>query len=333
MTPEIEQEAADWIARRYAGLSALEERELAAWRAADPRHAAAWAELDATWRLLDRVRTAAPPVVADDIPGPSVAKRRWRRFVPALATAAALAIGYLGWWRPAPQETLRFADEAATAVGSFQKLTLPDGSVVRLNTDSRVEVRYAEHERRVRLLRGEAHFSVAGQPARPFFVEAGGVAVRAVGTAFNVRLNAEAIEVLVTEGKVQVDDVVRGGTVLAPRAPVGIPLLVAGERAVIPAPADAPQSVSAVLVSLAEIERSLAWRDRRLEFVAVPLGEIVAEFNRYNRMRLVIEDVELASRRFGGSFRADEPETFVRLLQTRFGLSVERRGSDTVLQP
>jgi transmembrane sensor len=340
MRPEIEQVAADWLARRAAGLSGPEEAAFRRWLAADAQHAAVYRELEATWRLLDGVRETVPP---DARPDPDALALRRRRGVfwlaPLLAAAAAVALAYIGWWRPAQPPDLHHAEEVVTAVGSIQKLTLPDGSVVRLNTDSRVHVAYAAGERRVRLIRGEAHFTVAKDPDRPFFVEAGGVAVRAVGTAFNVRLQRDAIEVLVTEGQVRVDDTVRGETMLARREPKSAPLLVAGERALIPAatiratvPATASVRVPAVAVSADEIERTLAWRERRLEFVAVPLAEIVTEFNRYNRSRLAVDDPVLAARRFGGSFRADEPETFVRLLETRFGIRTERRGDATVLR-
>ena len=337
MRPEMEQAAADWLARRWAGLTAEDEASFQRWLASDPTHAATYRELEATWRLLDRVRETAPAGAHPD-PDALAPRRRFRPalwLAPVLAAAAAVAIAYVGWWRPAELAALRFSTDALTAVGSFQRIALPDGSVVRLNTDSLVQVRYSEVERRVRLVRGEAHFTVAKNPARPFFVEAGGVAVRAVGTAFNVRLQRDVVEVLVTEGQVRVDDPARGETMLAPRAPAAAPLLVAGERAVIPAPVvpTAPRPVVPVIsVPAAEMERALAWQDRRLEFVATPLAEIVAEFNRYNRTRLSIDDPVLAARRFGGSFRADDPENFVRLLQTRFGLRIERQGDETILR-
>jgi transmembrane sensor len=104
---------------------------------------------------------------------------------------------------------------AATGVGEFQKLALPDGSVVDLNTDSKVDVTFTPSERRVQLAHGEAHFSVAKDPARLFVVEAHGVAVVAVGTAFAVRLRSESVEVLVCEGRVRVNDVRRRVSLLS----------------------------------------------------------------------------------------------------------------------
>ncbi len=345
----LEHEAAEWIARRYEGLSPVRQAEFERWLHADPRHAAALRELDEVWQQLDRVRLPARVAAGAADPDALALRRPFlRRFVPLLAAAAALAVAWLGWNQAgskssgggiAAATTPAYADAIATDVGHLRKVDLPDGSVVRVNADSRIEVAYTAVERRVRLVRGEAHFTVTKNPPRPFVVDAAGVAVRAVGTAFNVRLRPEAIEVLVTEGRVRVADAARDESLVAPRAATGAdrepPVVQAGERVVIaaaPVPAAPRAPVAVAPVEAPEMERLLAWRDRRIEVVAAPLGEIVAEFNRYNRGKLVVAEPELAARRFGGSFRADEPETFVRLLETRFGLRAERQDAVTVLQ-
>lgn len=336
MSAGIDQAAADWIARRYAGLTLDEERELARWLSADSRHAAAFAELEAIWKELDAL--TLPPrergVCDPDALGPRpVARRSWRRWVPMAAAAAALVLAALyvsrGYWALGEQ---RFSESVTTSVGSFRRIALPDGSVVRVNTDSAVQVAYTRSERRVRLVRGEAHFTVAKNPERPFFVEAGGVAVRAVGTAFNVRLRSTDLEVLVTEGKVSIADPVKGESLLEHREAQAAPLLVAGEGATLPLPSRAASQRAMVrTVPPPEMERALAWQDKRIELVSAPLSDFVAEFNRYNRHPIRIVDPALAARRFGGSFRADEPETFIRLLQLRFGLKVERAGDVIIL--
>lgn len=335
MSADIDQVAADWIARRYAGLSAVEEQALARWLAADPRHAAAFSELEATWSALDRLALPLAergPIDPDALAPRPARARRWWRLVP-LAAAAAMALvalyGTRGYWAPGDS---RLSEAVTTSVGGFRRIALPDGSIVRVNTDSAIHVAYTPRERRVRLLRGEAHFTVAKSMERPFFVEAGGVSVRAVGTAFNVRLRAADLEVLVTEGKVSIADPAKGESLLDVRAPEQTPLLVAGEGAVLPLPAGAAVRRAAVRsVPPPEMERALAWQDKRIEMVSAPLSDFVAEFNRYNRHPIRIVDPALAARRFGGSFRADEPETFIRLLQLRFGLSVERAGETTIL--
>jgi transmembrane sensor len=221
-------------------------------------------------------------------------------------------------------------------------MDLPDGTFVTLNTNKAVDVHFSATERRVRLLRGEALFTVARNPARPFVVEAGGVAVKAVGTAFNVRLQAETVEVLVTEGKVRVDDARQGRSLLASPEPAAEPasggdesrrLLRPGEKVVIPVRSDAaPIPGTASTLSDSEVAEALAWQRRRLEYVDAPLSEIIADFNRYNQHRLVIADPALASSRFGGTFPAGDYHSLVQLLEKSFGVKVERRDRETVLR-
>ncbi len=335
MSSNLDEIAAQWLARRAAGFTGTDQRDFERWLAADPRHATVFAELETTWALLDRL-PVPEETGCDPDPDALAPHRRLKTpspWWPLLAAAAALVVAYVGWWRPV-QRTLHFTETVATAVGAIKTYTLPDESVIRLNTDSAVEIAYTSGERRVRLVRGEAHFTVTPQPERPFFVAAEGVTVRAVGTAFNVRLHSAAVEVLVTEGKVTVSDATRAVRVVAARAnaPEGVPVLVAGERVVVSV-ADDVRAVPAAVLPTAEIDRALAWRERRLEFVATPLGEMVAEFNRYHRVQLKVDDPELAARRFGGSFRPDEPQTLIRLLETRFGLRAEKRGDVIVLLP
>jgi transmembrane sensor len=258
-------------------------------------------------------------------------------FPAAIAAAAAIAVACFVWWSPARHDTL-FAEQAATEIGGLRNIDLPDGSLVTLNTNSAVDVQFTPAERRVRLLRGEAHFTVARNPHQPFIVESNGVAVRAVGTAFNVRRHTDAIEVFVTEGSVRVDDAGRGESLLAlPAAAAPDPrekrVLTAGEKVVVAVRnASAPQPARSTTISADEIEQALAWQKRRLEYVDVPLSEIVADFNRYNQHRLVIPDARLSAQRFGGTFPAGDYESFVQLLESTFGVVVERRERETVLR-
>jgi len=334
----MEEAALAWFARCQRGLSAAEESEFQDWLTADPRHAALFNEIDGTWELLGRVGDVAPVALVR----PSL---RWRnRFVRLglpLAAAAVFAIAYLAWWRPA-----HYAGETTTEIGALRTLRLPDGSLVTLNTDSTVTAAFSPAERRIKLGRGEAHFTVAKNPDRPFIVEAGGIAVRAVGTAFNVRLEAKAVEVLVTEGKVRVDDAVSGKSLLARPAgladatlpALGDPVLASGQKVVVtlPEPVARVESrlveTAATAVSTGEIQRELAWQERRLDFELAPLGEIVAEFNRYSRHKLIVDDPALAQKRFGGSFRPDDQAGFVRMLQENFGVAVVESESATVLR-
>lgn len=405
----LERAAAEWFFRKDRGLTPAEERELAAWLQTDERHAAVFAEIEDTWNDLPAVKarvlasagcqrgTRRSEGLSDA--GGRTAPRRLGTLVwlPAsLAFAAALTLAYLGWWRPA-----HYSGEAVTGVGGLRQLSLADGSKVQLNTDSAVIVNFSREERRVRLERGEAHFTVAKDPARPFIVMAGGIDVRAVGTAFNVRLLSDSVDVLVTDGKVAVGAAVTtvwdapspgprivggggegtwrpgdghaggrasdaldaavegmnptvarraagelsrghmaevgdgsseiGGPRSALRSPRTALILEAGHRATIPLPAAGPAPAPSVkTLSGAVIERTLAWRMRRVEFADAPLAEMVAEFNRYNRHQLVIADSHLAEMRFGGSFPTSDYESFVQVLETTFHVTV-RRGEDRTI--
>lgn len=323
---DIARMAAEWVLRLQQGVSAEEEAQLAAWLQEDPRHAEVFGEMDETSSLLDKLLLPAAPMVL-----PSARPRRyWWIAAPGLA-AAVWVLGFIFWWQPhhAP-----FAESATTDVGALRRLELPDGSVVHLNTASALDVKYSGSERRVHLAAGEAFFEVAKNRARPFFVEAGGVTVRAVGTAFNVRLNSADVTVVVTEGKVRVDEA-QGPAPAMPRIsrPDNL-FLIAGERAVISRSVAevAPVAPQVVAVAADDLARTVAWTEHRLQFSATPLPEILAEFNRYNQRQLVLDDPALASLRFGGSFSPTGYRAFLELLDQEFGIQAVEQGSATILR-
>jgi len=319
-----EQAALDWFSRCDRGLSPEKEAEFEAWLTADPRHAEIFNELAGTWNLLGAARTAEHAAQAP------ARRRRTVRWLSPLAVAAALALAYFAYWRPAHYSTV-----ATTEVGAQLTQRLPDGTVVTLNTDSVVAAAFSPEERRVRLVRGEASFAVAKNPARPFVVEACGVDVRAVGTSFNVRLAARSVEVLVLEGRVQVSDAATGASLLAGASGHEAPVLTPGQQIVValPEPQSVPPAAVVSMISAGEVQRRNAWQQGRLEFENAPLSAIVAEFNRYNRHKLVVADEELAASRFGGAFKPDDPEGLVRMLMDNFSVQVEQLDGVTVLRP
>jgi transmembrane sensor len=190
---------------------------------------------------------------------------------------------------------------------------LPDGSVANLNGTSRIAVAYTATERRVHLLDGEVHFAVEKNPDRPFVVQVGHVAVQAVGTAFNVKRAPAGVEVLVTEGRVRVDDAEHGASLLHADTPV----LQAGQKLIVeppPAP-DAAPAVRLLNLGNGDIDGELAWQSTRLVFNNTPLGDVVSAFNRYNEMQLRIGTSELHSRTLTGVFKAENLDGFLRLMQ------------------
>lgn len=322
--------AAEWLVRHDRGLDAESRREFEAWLSADARHADAWERQSEAWALLDRVPADRVPIGA-----PARPRRRFAALAPLAAAAVlALGIGYVALRELVPVNPFAMRT-AVTPVGGTERMELPDGSVAHVNTASELRFAFDAAARRVVLARGEATFEVAKDPERPFVVEAGGVRVRAVGTAFNVRHRSDAIEVLVTEGRVQVDPVPAGRSkadVAETRATAR--LIVANERArvALTTQADGGDEVVIEKVSEAEAARALAWRERRLEFGAEPLEAIVAEFNRYNEHQLVIVDSVLAKKRFGGKFACDDVEKFVQVLVSSFGVNAERQAQQTILR-
>lgn len=338
----IEEAAADWLTLRGEGFSSTQKLDFERWCRADPHHAAALVRLEATCALLEKMplmRAELAPIV--EFPGaagtsrPALAPKRV--FTPlrvALGLAAAVALAALGWWQ-VPSRPPSAAQVFATSTGGYERVMLADGSVVELNADTRVQVTLAPHERRVELTSGEAHFTVAHDRTRPFIVSAGGVAVRAVGTAFNVRFATAGVEVLVTEGKVSISEMERVDPHALP-APAAPTFLAANERTLIALPSvlaasTPPPAPTVEKIAAAALREALSWQERKLVFSETPLREVVAQFNRRNRVQLVLGDDALAERPVGGTFAADNVEGFIRLLEGGDTIAVERLGEATVV--
>src|SRR5581483_5979713 len=168
----------------------------------------------------------------------------------------------------------------STPIGGIESVPIADGSQVTLNTDTRIRVDVDEHQRRVVLDRGEAFFQVAKDPTRPFIVVVGTQRVIAVGTQFSVRREAGEVQVAVTEGKVRVED-------LSSSSLVGTP-----ENVFLTPGSVARANDTGVMVqrrSVADVEAQLSWRSGVLRFRQITLAAAVAEFNRYNVRKIVID--------------------------------------------
>ena len=315
----IRREAADWVVRRDAGLTAEQQDSFLQWLGADARHREWFARQSGNWAALDGLVDWRPAHSAE--PNPRLLAngrpRRWRRpATVALAAAAGLAFFFTLRHEPASR---------ARPEPLLERRVLADGSVAELNRGTEVEVRYTATHRRLTLLRGEARFAVQKDPARPFLVSAGGVEVRAVGTEFNVRLLHETIEVTVTEGQVKVLPIVaQEGDVESPAAIAAAPLIGRGQRARVARSApEAGPEIS--VVGDDELRRLGAWQPQLLDFSSAPLRVVVAEFNRVNRRQLVLLEPALGDLPVVASFRSDNLDGFVELLVRTAGVAVERR--------
>ena len=187
-----------------------------------------------------------------------------------------------------------------TGVGQMRDIALEDGSTLHLNSDSEVEARFTSNGRKVRVLKGEASFEISHDPDRPFDVEARAAVIRAVGTAFNVRLRPSLVELTVTHGTVTV----HSGD--SPQQQV-----VAGSGAVIQ-----PRSIALTRLGPRLIEQRTAWREQMVELDGETVEQAAGEFNRYRKTPILIGDTRVSALRIGGRFRTTDSREFLTALQT-----------------
>jgi len=230
----------------------------------------------------------------------------------ALGAAVVLAaLGGAGYWYRELRNTY------ATGIGEQRTLALDDGSTVQLNSGSRVRVSFSLAQRQVQLLEGQALFDVAKDRTRPFIVRTDTTQIRAVGTQFDVYRKSTATTVTVVEGSVAVIPAATTG----PRPADA--LLTAGEQAIVTAQA-------AIKQAKIDVPTATAWTHHQLVFQGAALQEVAAEFNRYNKHRLVIHDPQLALLRVTGIFSCADPASLIRFLQARPDVTVTKAG-DAIL--
>lgn len=311
---QIAKQAAEWAARVHAGdLSAEEQARMDAWLAADLRHLGAYARVEAALARVGRLSSVGPEAVRSAAGKPPANMMRRRVVLTGSIAASLAALGFVGTklWSPAPATLAAAPEIIATKVGESKAVTLADGSIATLNTDTRISVAYDDTQRHIRLERGEALFKVAKNKQRPFIVAAGDTVVRAVGTAFSVRVLPEKpVQVLVQEGIVEVS---RGGS-----SPVSPVRAVAHTQTVIPT--DTPIEVRPVTPP--EVTRDLAWQTGHIVFAGETLADAAAEFARYNNTKIIV-DPAVANRTVTGMFSSNDPVGFAKVAASVLSLHVE----------
>jgi len=338
----IAQEAADWFVENRAGLAPKARQSFAAWLKASPVHVEEYLALSVIARDL-RAACEAPHASIDDLltrarheeespvrplwprlfEGLRTPSPRWRTAAVAMAAIAVVSLGLLVSWNLRPTANVA-APSAVTALrfetrhGEQQTHRLADNSVLHLNTDTAVTIRYSKKERLVTLASGEADFEVAHVPGWPFRVLAGPAQVVDLGTQFDVRLEGRSTLVTVVEGRVAV-----GPSPLAERGRanpdqtarlvqlgVGEQITISdGEWPATPVPTDA--------------QRTTAWLHRQIMFEREPLERVASEFNRYAPKPFEITSPALRSMEISGVFATDDSEAFVAFLRSLEGVHVE----------
>lgn len=291
---ELFAQASAWHFRLQAeDVSADDRRGFQAWLAQGEAQVRAWDEAQLLLAALQPAARSMKSVV----PAPR------RRTLPwAAAALLVLALG-VAWQTPWPD---RLRADHYTAVGGHEVIELADGSRIELNTDAAVSVELTDNERRIQLLRGEAWFEAAHDARRPFVVQSGPVRVRVLGTRFSVARQGEHTRVQLAEGRVETMVDGGGKAILAPGETVEAGPGYLGEKQTFDQAA------------------AFAWRQRQLVFHQQPLGEVVAELNRYWPGRVLITDAALERKAVSGVFEIDKPEAVMRALQLTLGLRVER---------
>jgi transmembrane sensor len=308
---ELRAEAATWIARlRDEQRDRDLEAQFRGWLGKSEEHRRAFARMSQVWEEAGNIRMRARGAIS------AVRRERGSRFNRwAAALAASLILVVLGavyYWRDG---------EFETGVGQEKTQLLRDGTRIVLNTDTRIEVNYDEHARRVRLIRGEAWFEVSKRPTWPFIVSVGDREIRALGTSFIVRHdNVQDLSVTLVDGRISVAPIAENYAAPSQTAQ----FLAPGDRLVV-------SRHRAPAMDRPELSRITAWERGRVEFDETTLRDATIEMNRYSTNHVAVPDAEVAQLRIGGVFRAGDSDEFVRIVTAALGLRADRNGHDIVL--
>ncbi len=323
-TEVLEKEAAYWLAKIDKAYEADEAAidlddyaekngEFASWLSSSDTHRVALLRLLAVWRRTHRLGALKSSHTA----GIYAPKSLWpRRIIAVGAIAAAVLVALpLNFFQP--DKPTQPTSVHQTLFGQRDAVALVDGSRIELNSDTRLVSNISSDERVIVLEKGEAFFEVAKEEERPFKVVAGDQVITVLGTAFSVHRQGSEVEIIVSEGRVKVQGAGSGASAA---------VLLAGYIAT-----SGRSTAPDIQEDMARVRRELGWRQGLVIFDKTPLEMAAAEFNRYNQVKLVIDDANLATMRFSGSFKNDNVDAFVRLLTEGFGVHVVREAGKILI--
>lgn len=360
----IEREAMEWVIKLEGDTPPTEDQLQAfkRWLVLSPQHKQTFSHLARQWNAMDQLSALQMPAEKrhNASAGTVAAVMVWllsplllllsltgrnlnelaelakpRQLISATAAMGSMAV--IAWVLLLAPASVSYQ----TALGEQASYTLADGSVLSLNTDSEVAVNFSDRARRITLLKGEAHFEVESNPDRPFEVYAGTRRVRAIGTAFSVFRQDQAVKVIVSEGKVELavvsmdkkhprNDAEADKPASSP-GPTADPAdgevlgsLTAGQSVVIPKEVSATTDYTVTEYKTAELKRQLAWLEGQLIYAGEPLAEVVKEVGRYTPIYIELVDPELEAIRIGGQFQVGETDALFDILELGFGLKVSR---------
>jgi transmembrane sensor len=325
-------EAAHWMVRLQSGSAQRDEREqFIDWLRESQLHVAEMLRVSQVHATLENVdfwgqisiegsRPKGPTVTELPVRRPTPKRHRSLRFVTLAASLGIVTAAYL-FALP-----LILGKTIETARGERREVVLSDGSILQVDPETRLRVKYNDAARQIFLDAGRAVFHVASNPQQPFVVQADETTVRAVGTIFGVDTVDNNVVVTVLEGSVAVNE--KAISVRQPRdptAPVSRILIAENQQIAIASGTGTPP------VHEVDSHRELSWAEGRLVFQNEVLSSVIEKFNRYNSVRLKVTDAALANRHVSGVFNASEPEAFIAFLKTVTPLDIVRDGNRSIL--
>ena len=343
---QVQEEAAQWLIK-LDGDEAPSKQDLLAlkeWLSRSPVHRHELNTLNAFWGNNILTELVVPLGKHEPNVGLLKSGLGWLTSFQGMAVASAFSALMLFLFMFLQEPSPEMNGFYATAVGQQKTITLEDGSVLQLNTDSQIDVRYTDEYRNIHLLQGEVHFDVSKDKQRPFNVYAGIGRIQAIGTEFTVYLKKKDVDILVTEGQVALDAIT---TLLASatrspdtvkadsdklsnsNAPERLGLLSEGQSVTLNIQEVAEGSKKELIDTIEVVEtekltQRQAWRKGMLVFSGETLEQVVEEISRYTTMSIEIADPEVRNIQIGGRFKVGDVDNMFQALEANFGLEVER---------
>lgn len=316
----LREQAVHWIVRLHSGsATSADRRKFDAWLASNPEHRREFDDLSRMWKVLEdaqpllqsEIQKAEYLWTAHDASRQPASRWLWGRWgLAATLGTVLLLLLVVGWWWTGLPETILYE----TAKGGQRQVTLAEGSTVTLNTDTRLSVEFARHERSIRLDRGEAWFTVRHDERRPFTVQAANGTIRDIGTQFIVNKDLHEVRVAVLEGMVEMGVHASRETAKAPQPVV----LHAGEQV--------SYGADGLLSSIVAFDRNNvgSWREGKLIFRSQPLKQVLAEVARYRAEDIRLLDPSLEAFPVSGVVRLQDLGTFLQTLPDALPVRVQR---------
>jgi len=333
-------DASDWLAKIDRELTAPEKSELQAWLSSSAKNTEVLLEVAHLWDKMDDLSR-----LSDLFPqtSPSITKKS-SAWLGALAASVIFAIS-IGFYQSGfnfslfgqsdPSAVVAVQMNYQTGIGESNTINLPDSSKIVLNTNSFVQVRYTSNARIIDLQRGEIHIDVAHDKTRPLSVIASGKVIQAVGTAFNVEVRNDFVELIVTDGKVLVaaSDLAKAKTDIddiAKRLPQSSMAVSKGEKIDLDLTGNSVEKV--IKVDQIDVAASLSWRTGNLIFRGESLAEAMAEISRYTDVTFELsDDKQLQEVEVAGMFKTGDVTGLLEVLSNNFNIRYERVGNDKII--